>query len=443
MIYILTIGIIQIGILAFTLNKKHILNPSCIACAVFLISASFAIYSKETWGYQLHFITIIVILSSLLIFTIGSLLGTKISCSYIRSQHVFYKVETPSLVKILLLTSILIFFAVLHYKSIIGIAAQLGADMSNIGDILKKSREGLLHGNYTITRVDAYSTYFCRAIAYVCIYIFFLNKLVYKNSGIKNSYLLLPCIPLIIKMILSTGRTQFIYLAVYILTIFGILFFQTRGITVKTLIKIVFAGLIILLSFFSIFALLQIVREADTRNIIDVISYYTGMSIPSLDNYLVVGREESNLIGNNTLFPIYDVLRKLGFDLPELYAPYDFLYFNGTKGNVYTAFRRYIEDYTIIGNYIILLILGTISSFSYNYVFRQRGKHFALIIYAMFIYPVFELSIEERVFMTLVGTSTIYNLIALAIAYIMLVRKPLKFENNSKIVINHKKLIRY
>lgn len=431
---ILALGIITVGILGFYLNGRHILNPSVIACSVFMVSVLFSVYSKEKWGYQLHGITPFVILSSLFIFMVGTCIGTHAAKVNFKENTQFLPIRIPSGLFVIFITCVLLCFAFLHYQTIFDIAKKIQPEANSLGEILKNARNGILHYGYSNTRIDAYSTYLCRGISYICIYIFIYDKLINGSKLFKHIYLLFPSVPLIIKMVLSTGRTQFIYFAVYILVVFGILFFQREGISRKTFIKMASVGVFTLLSFFAVFSILQIVREGnDAKKVGDVIAYYTGMSIPSLDDFLVNGRKESLLIGDHTLFPIYDILRKLGFDLPKLYAPYDFVDFNGTRGNVYTAFRRYIEDYTLIGNYIILVILGFVSSYGYNFVYKKRGKHLALVLYAMFIYPVFEISIEERVFMNLIGTSTIYNLIAIAISYCILLKQPFKIGKYSTI----------
>lgn len=421
---ILIFGIILIGLLGFYLNGKHVLNPCVIACSVFMISALFSIYSKEKWGYELHAITVFVIISSLNIFMFGTCMGTYTANLHFRKNTQFSQIRIPPCSFIIFLTIILLGFAFFNYQTVYKIAKAVHPEVDSLGNILKYARIGILNYGYNNTRLDAYSTYFCRGISYVCLYIFIYDKVVHQNKLLKNCYLLLPSIPLIIKMILSTGRTQFIYFAVYILVVFGVLFFQKKGISRKTFFKMIGAGLLTLILFLTVFSILQVLREGSSKNIGDVIAYYTGMSIPSLDDFLVNGREETFLIGDHTLFPVYDLLRKLGIDLPKLYAPYDFVYFNGTKGNVYTAFRRYIEDYTLLGNYIILLILGFVASYSYNFIYKKRGQHLFLIIYAMFIYPVFEISIEERVFMNLISTGTVYNLIAIAIAYWIFFKQP-------------------
>lgn len=422
MIYLLFVGIILMGMLSFLINKKHILNPSCIACSVFMISTLFAIYSKDDWQYELHLITIFVILSSLFIFCFGTYIGTYISDKHYKYDSSHPVIKVPSLPLALMVTLIFLICAYDHYKTIYTIAVSMDADIKSFGSILRKARDGMLYYGYSISRFNAYTIYFSRAAAYVFLYTFIYNKLINKISGRKDWYLLLPCIPYLINMILSTGRTQLIYFCVFILVVYGMIFFQEKGISIKSTIEIMIFGMIVLFSFFSVFAIIQILREKSSKNLLDIISFYTGMSIPSLDDFLVKGRPESFLIGNNTLFPIYDILRKFGVNLPKLYAPYDFISFNGTKGNVYTAFRRYIEDYTLWGNYIILFILGTLSSFFYNYIYKKKRNALGVIIFAMFIYPVFEISIEERVLMNLVGTSTIYNLIAIFLTYRILLK---------------------
>lgn len=76
-------------------------------------------------------------------------------------------------------------------------------------------------------------------------------------------------------------------------------------------------------------------------------------------NYLM----ESQLYGNRTFYAIYDIFggqssqgQIPGF-IEEIHFP------NGQKTNLYTVFRGLIEDFSLIGSLLFIMLLGLVSSF--------------------------------------------------------------------------------
>ena len=58
------------------------------------------------------------------------------------------------------------------------------------------------------------------------------------------------------------------------------------------------------------------------KDAFDTISYYAGMSIPSLDAYLTSTPTENVIFGEETLYGVHSILRTLGFD-PVSYTHLD------------------------------------------------------------------------------------------------------------------------
>lgn len=89
-------------------------------------------------------------------------------------------------------------------------------------------------------------------------------------------------------------------------------------------------------------------------------TYFTS-PLGVLNEYL---KEEPFSFGKNTLFPIYNVLNKIGFGIPV--ERYQTFYFIPMRSNVGTAIRELIEDYTLIIAIIFIFLDGIIVGNSYK-----------------------------------------------------------------------------
>jgi oligosaccharide repeat unit polymerase len=185
--------------------------------------------------------------------------------------------------------------------------------------------------------------------------------------------------------------------------------------------KVLFAGVSGILLFIVIFILAGFFRGWRTNklSIWYNISQYTGGSIPALNDYLLNPRPPNGYFGENTLFGIYSLLRKLGFNYPAFYPPYEFTRFYDMGTNVYTAIRRYLEDYGYFGLYLIMMFLGFF--YSLFFLIAKKRNDFLLLLYAGVFFPIVELSIEER-FLTVGMTATnFFFMFVLALTYYVII----------------------
>ena len=168
-------------------------------------------------------------------------------------------------------------------------------------------------------------------------------------------------------------------------------------------------------------------------NVFSSVSRYTGSSLAALNDFLNNFKGNNNeYFGQNTLFSIYRILKRFNHNIPNFYPSYEFSYFVNMRTNIYSAIRRYIEDYGILGHFFITFFLGMFYGIFFDYTVYDKKKNFLLIMYATLSFPIYEFSIEERVLQFLIPSGFLNNFIFIGVVYYFLVyRVTLK---NKKII---------
>ena len=151
-------------------------------------------------------------------------------------------------------------------------------------------------------------------------------------------------------------------LTIYILLTGAIIYERSQSFHPKAKQKIIIVSLAAGVSFYAYFCSLVFTGKVSLhgRSPFSIIAHYGGLSAPALSVYLNSTPLESPYIGLTTLWDIYSKLRVLGLSLPQNITFLKFVQFHGINTNVYTAMRRYIEDYGYIGMYLIMYFLGII-----------------------------------------------------------------------------------
>lgn len=429
MIYLLFVGVLVLFFVSFFLFQKNILNPSVILCSVFLASLFFTILNIKNWEITLHSNTVLLILETIIVFILGNstiyLLPKKYK-TFIEEERV--EIKVPSFKTILIIDIILLIFLYKYFQEVYNLSL-IGGNPGGYDVMLIYAREAKWKF-HDVSRFSTFGLYFAKSVSYICFFIFSYIG-IFKKFSFKNIFLLSPIIIYCGFIILSTGRTEFIYLLVYTLVSFFILYEQKYNFNPKIIKIIITCGIISLIIFFIIFTLIGLFNgRMQSGKIFKTISFYSGSSIPALDIYLNSPKIPNNYFGENTLFGVYNVLRKFGYKIPLLYAPYEFVYFGDIMTNIYTAIRRYYEDFGIFGLNLITFLLGSFYGIFFDYSSYKKNNFFILILYASFCFPIFEFPIEERFFLMLFPTAFVYNLIFLGVLYYFLVYRNIKKKEN-------------
>lgn len=429
MIYLLFIGILILFFVSFFLFQKNILNPSVILCSVFLVSLFFTILNTKNWGITLHLNTTVIILETIIVFILGNSLVYLLPKQYkIFTEEENIEIEIPSF-KIILIIDIILLVLLYKYFQEVYKLSLIGGNPGGYKLMLIYAREAKWKF-YDVSRFSTFGVYFTKAVSYICFFIFSYIS-IFKKFNFKNIFLLSPIIIYLGFIILSTGRTEFIYLLIYMLVSFFVLYEQKYNFNPKVTKIIIICGIVTLILFLVIFTLTGLFNgRMQSGRIFKTISFYSGSSIPALDIYLNSPKVPNNYFGENTLFGVYNVLRKFGYKIPLLYAPYEFVYFGDIMTNIYTAIRRYYEDFGIFGLNLITFLLGGFYGIFFHYSSYKKNNFFILILYASFCFPIFEFPIEERFFLMLFPTAFVYNFIFLGIVYYFLVYRNMKEKGN-------------
>lgn len=372
------------------LFKKDLLSPNIVLNSTLLVVIIVNILNIENWRINFSVNTFIIIIFSQLFFFVGSILSYVIRIPTKKKEKI-YEIKFR---QILIVTIILI---ILNLYVFFKIYFALDRDLTNF---LERTRYLMLHSYIeSLGRMVGQIFIITKMTVYISTYIFI------DNIKKKRYYLLLPLIPFIMSLILNSGRTMLMYYFIYIITLYYILVKQKKSIKNKKIINLGIKFLVIFFIFFLIYGKLG--KRIGAEKIFYTLSIYIGSSLNAFNLYLE-RPIYSNNFGETTLYLFYNIVDKLGFETPSLYIPALGIEYGGFKTNIYTAIKRYYQDYRVLGVYIISVLLGAI--YQYLYRIAKFRKGFITIFFASIYFVIFEFWIEERFFTSIISTSTIYNL---------------------------------
>jgi oligosaccharide repeat unit polymerase len=411
MIYILFILLISLFILYFILFKNNILSPTVIASGMFIISTFISLLNVHVWKFTIAPVTVVIILTSIIAFGSGEFIVHLI---YISSKNRSMRVvaQEPirvSLWSILFICTILTMLLLHYYNETLKLARYYGYRDGPL--MLWYARQYVSDPNPTVNRdrIASISIILAEAVAYIFSYIFLFNQIFFLKKNLRN---ILPILIYIPFTILTAGRGGFIYLITVWVIIGGIFFMQKNRWDSRFTFKIILAGVLSLVFFLLLFVVVGSLRRADMfESAFSSISEYVGLSIPTLDYYILrYSGPKAAYFGGQCLRDIYAFLQKIGFDIPYHYTrfvPSEAVWFPGTSGtgNLYTVIKYYLNDFGFLGLYFLLFVWGFLFSFAFQQIKYKYG--YLLIIYGVAFHAITMISIAEQFFNNL-STGFIY-----------------------------------
>lgn len=423
MSYILLMMLLFLASFSYIVNGKDILSPWLISIAVFIVAVFVASVNLDSWGMTISSEVVVVIITALIAWGFGDLVGKrKFDKSIeipIKSESTFnHKVFNVSFFSIVFISGFMILVTYFYYQYIYNISIIAG----NPGGrelMFKYARYAVVNKKYN-TEVPSLLNHglaISKAIGYVFLYIV-LYRLVILKKLRKNYVLLFPIGIYLIQISISTARISFIRIIAAGLIMFFIMWKEKNDWTNKLDFKIIAISMLGLSTFFVFFRLLgTLTGKTETRELWSDISLYTGSSIIAFDNYLS-NRPVREFFGKETLYNLYTVLRKLNWsDIPPYNTPLDFFYFPTGRTNIYTALRRYIQDYSFFGMYFIMFCQGAFYSMWLSKIKITQNRGLSLLLFATLFYPVVELSIDEQFISSFVSLAMLYHIVYIILFY--------------------------
>ena len=426
MIYILFIGIIFLFLFSYYIFKRNLLNPSVVLCGTFLVSLFFSILNAEKWRIIFSEKTVLIILTTIFSFILGNMVLYLLPKNNIKLQIKDNTNLKKISFRIVLVLNIFLLIGLYIYIKDVYRLSLLGGNPGGYQNMLFFARIAKL-AYFDINRLSINIFFFAKSSSYVTLFSFFYI-IVFEKFKLRNLYLLTPTLIYAIFMFFSTGRVDFIYMFVFILIIYFSLLYRKYNFNRKITRKILFYTLISFMLFLLLFSFLgTILGRPEYNSTFELVSKYTGTSLPALNVFINETKEHSSYFGQHTLITFYSILRKLGYEIPIFNTHYEFVYFDdGTRTNVYSAIRRYLEDFSYLGLYLLTFIFGAFYGIFFDKIIYNRKSFLLLIYYSSICYPVFMYPIDELFFRGTFPTVIINNFIFIGVLYYILIYRPSK-----------------
>src|SRR5699024_6106445 len=152
-------------------------------------------------------------------------------------------------------------------------------------------------------------------------------------------------------------------------------------------------------------------------NGVEKISIYAGSSIKALDIYLQQPNNNgAEAFGQETLINIYGFLSKINISVPVTSRHLEFVQFGDyLTTNIYTALRRYINDYVFVGMVMLQYLIGCFFGGFYFIVKYLKVNLIWILIYSYFFYALVMQSIDDIFLSEMLNYVTIFRIIVIFI----------------------------
>ena len=202
-------------ILILTINDFNILSVSIQSLMLFWTVSAVFLANANGWGVEIGVLTMFLILGSLIFMFLGERFCKKtnaygVHCVCKLNDDAMFTVKESTVLIVFLFSAIVIFFEYKHVISVAKLAGYAGGEFA-----LNYARKAYLYDRVENNLILSICEYFIIAFGYVNIA--FLLRDVVKNGikTLKRRYVI-AILPVIILYILSTGRTGFLQIFMYL-----------------------------------------------------------------------------------------------------------------------------------------------------------------------------------------------------------------------------------
>jgi len=443
MLIILLSSITVLLFFSYIFNNRNIIAPSVLSCISFFVVVLSACLFQYKMEVSVSLLTLVVVILCLFFVLLGNVVANmhKIQLNKgafpIQDGRFFLGVRLLSIY-----VPILVYATVRHIQAVINLAERFSyysiSDPTQYASIAKSatgSGEALwLSSDFFIQGILGLNISF----GYICIYCLIYNIIFFKNCK-RNLLFFIPIIFAIINSLLTSGRSQLIYYFSFAFIIFVVMLYEKypnkRRMRNK---KILISGAFCFVAFLGIFFILRFIRLGS----IDIVYFfddlgnyffsYLGASIIAFDAFLqgiIDTHKTLSIFGGNTFWGFYDFLNTIGVTFPEFqgvsprYEAAAVVYYASRfSTNIYTAIMRYVLDFGYIFTFVIFFFYGLIYGYWNNFIIENNVRNFYLIVFSYFYMPLFQLAIEERLFMSTLSFSTFKFIVTMYICYFYMVK---------------------
>lgn len=437
MIFVFLLVTIALLFLYVVFNKGTIdfCEPVFLYFSSTVLSAMLVIANFENWNVEEIFstkATVFLILVQVVFFSgyflartfYESLPKKKIFCQ-IRNQ-IIYISDTKIIVSALIIVAsgAVYFFALLK---------NTGVTYTNYILFMEELRPILQNNEANIGIFPIQMLAFCKVIAYGFSYVFIWNLIAYNK--LERKILIIPVLYLLVSL-LTSGRNYFLEYVIYVYVAYFLMAKKkihfTPGKTIKLIIKIVFVLIGVLVTFV---LLANIVGRNTNHSLFTQVSVYLGGPLISFCEYFNQFKAGNNVyFGQESLIGWYQFLDLIGVTDAKLVRHLEFIQFGDNWGNVYTSFRRYINDFGVIGCCLVVICISFFYEAIYKVVSHKPFLLFGSFLFLMFMYPVPMMVVDDLLLSRVLSINTFLEIGYSIVVFYFLVRRG--YRTNEKYTIN-------
>lgn len=421
MLYLMLLFTVLLLIAEYAALGHDFFQPSCLITASYIFSILCANINKSIWLVKYHSDTFWVIFAGLIaIFFANALAFGKgkhlIKKKQVRSVYIELPLGVYIFIILFQLVALIIYFR--EVIRITGGGAALAVLMVDF-----RAETGYLE-TASVSSVASNMNRFSLLFAFIMTFVFINNLIIDSRKGnIKN---LVPVIIFGIQTLLTGGRFNLLRILLAALIMANCLWHRKNG--WRSHLKLKYFAIILcllccmLVGFY--YARILVGRTNDS-DLVTYIASYAGGSIPLLDMYLQDPIPKSNIFGEETFYDLIKNLNSLGIiNVRQGIAHLEFRTSNGINlGNVYTAFRRHIQDFGFGGMLILDFTWSFLLSYYYKEIKIQQSSNLLVLIYSYLGYSLFLHSINDCFFTGNFSIGGMFNIVMLAIMYYLISKK--------------------
>ncbi|MFW5442232.1 O-antigen polymerase [Aerococcus urinaeequi] len=410
MLFLLFITLTFILVCSLFVYKLDLLSPTIIIVSTFLLSTGVSLINANDWNVKISFDTYFVIVFSILLLVIGEFI-VRVFFEKRYNQKAIPILSSTNTVMVVPKKKFTIFSIIYTLIVLIWYWYNIRQSVSIVGI----GADDTLLGTYRSNR-GGQSTLLTFALASVLsigyYYIYMLFEVYFYEKKIKYIYLL-PVFFYALITILSSNRIETIYLIIMLIGSFYIFYQKQRNwkmnMTIRLLSTLIISFFILLLMFYFLGFL---TGKSDNQNLYYTISLYIGSSIPALDSFLDDFNYSIANFGKETLLGLNNLLENLGLDVG--FAEQRFLEFRRlgsmpTRTNIYTAFRRILNDYNYLGLFIYQFLVGIVYSWSYQKI-KIKDNNINVLLYIFFVRYLIMQFTDERLVLNVFTITTLVQI---------------------------------
>lgn len=436
-IYSLCIILIFLICVSYTIFNRDLFSPSVVICLVFTLSILALIVNKKVWNVEFHWNSFFVLTVGLLFFFFGEvvmyfIVGTKKKQSYKlneESKSQIKKLEYISMdewkVNVTIVFSIITL--ILYFKEVYRVSI-LAGNTGGIANMMVFYREFVSRNIASIGNGVNVVVLQMAKVTHISALIFtfiIINNYFYNRSLKKEKKKFVFIIIYFLQIILSGARQSLINYFGAVLLIYYVLWLRdvnwTKVINSKFIKIGIMSIIMVFLIFFSFRTVVGRTGRLQEENIITYITHYMGGSIQAFDMYMQLPPSKSVLVGSETFTSLYSFLQKYMKWNTTIMKSLEFRFIGNNRTNVYTAFRRYYQDFGYVG----IIILPMLMSMFYSWFYYKKVKYNndsyknnkLLLIYALIFFPLIFISIEENFYSTIISANYLIYIVIFNIMY--------------------------